>query len=51
MPLRLITDVLTTQAGVPDVQVTLPVQRTLADRGLTPAEHYLDAGYRNAAAP
>jgi hypothetical protein len=48
LPLRLITDVLTTQASVPDVKATLPVQRTLAERGLTPAEHYLDAGYSSA---
>ncbi|WP_396230107.1 hypothetical protein, partial [Frankia sp. CpI1-P] len=45
MPLRLITDVLTTQATVPDVKATLPVQAALAERGLAPAEHYLDAGY------
>jgi transposase len=45
LPLRLITDVLTTQASVPDVKATEIVQATLAERGLTPAEHYLDAGY------
>ncbi|MEX5711615.1 transposase [Parafrankia sp. FMc6] len=45
LPLRLITGVLTTEATVPDVKATLPVQTALAERGLTPAEHYLDAGY------
>ncbi|WP_327130079.1 transposase [Streptomyces sp. NBC_01343] len=45
LPLRLITDVLTTEATVPDVKATRPVQQNLADRGLTPGEHYLDAGY------
>jgi transposase len=48
LPLRLITDVFTTKASVPDVKATGPVQQNLADRGLTPGEHYLDAGYPSA---
>lgn len=48
LPLRLVTDVLTTKASVPDVKATKPVQQNLADRGLTPGEHYLDAGYPSA---
>ncbi|MCZ7459713.1 hypothetical protein [Streptomyces sp. WMMC940] len=48
LPLRMITDVLTTDATVPDVKATRPVQQNLADCGLTPGEHYLDAGYPSA---
>ncbi|MFE2750344.1 transposase, partial [Streptomyces scopuliridis] len=48
LPLRLITDVLTTEASVPDVRATRPVQQNLTGRGLTPGEHYLDAGYPSA---
>ncbi|MFI9810293.1 transposase, partial [Streptomyces sp. NPDC052301] len=48
LPLRLITYVFTTKASVPDVKATRPVQQNLADRGLTPGEHYLDAGYPSA---
>nr|WP_236707264.1 transposase [Frankia sp. CgIS1] len=48
LPLRLITNVLTTQASVPDVKATEIVQASLAERGLTPGEHYLDAGYSSA---
>ncbi|MFI1294389.1 transposase [Streptomyces sp. NPDC020792] len=48
LPLRLLTDVFTTKASVPDVKATRPVQQNLADRGLTPGEHYLDAGYPSA---
>ncbi|MFC5857174.1 transposase, partial [Streptomyces chlorus] len=45
---NLITDVFTTDATVPDVKATAPVQRRLAERGLKPAEHYLDSGYPSA---
>ena len=49
LPVRLITDVYTTDATVPDVNATAPVQENLATRGLTPGEYYLDAGYPSAA--
>lgn len=49
LPLRLITDVYTTDATVPDVNATAPIQENLTTRGLTPGEHYLDAGYPSAA--
>ncbi|WTZ89115.1 transposase (plasmid) [Streptomyces sp. NBC_01384] len=49
LPLRLITDVHTTDATVPDVNATAPIQENLAMRDLTPGEHYLDAGYPSAA--
>ncbi|WP_406386281.1 transposase [Streptomyces sp. NBC_01618] len=45
---NLITDVLTTDATVPDVKATAPVQQHPAERGLKPAEHYLDSGYPSA---
>ncbi|MFD5514116.1 transposase [Streptomyces sp. NPDC127051] len=45
---NLITDVHTTDATVPDVKATAPVQQSLAERGLKPAEHYLDSGYPSA---
>ncbi|WP_345096224.1 IS1182 family transposase [Planomonospora venezuelensis] len=48
-PPNLITDVHTTDATVPDVKATAPIQRNLAARGLQPGEHYLDAGYPSAA--
>ncbi|MGX1915772.1 IS1182 family transposase [Streptomyces phaeochromogenes] len=46
--LRLVTDVHTTDATVPDVQATAPIQQNLAERGLKPGEHYLDSGYPSA---
>jgi transposase len=49
LPLRLITDVHTTNATVPDVNATTPIQQNLAMRDLAPGEHYLDAGYPSAA--
>ncbi|MFE5165854.1 transposase [Streptomyces sp. NPDC056697] len=49
LPLRLITDVHTTDATVPDVYATVPIQQNLAIRDLAPGEHYLDAGYPSAA--
>jgi transposase len=42
---NLITDVATTEATVPDVTATAPIHRRLTERGLTPGEHYCDAGY------
>lgn len=45
---NLITDVFTTDATVPDVKATGPVQRRLAEHGVKPGEHYLDSGYPSA---
>jgi hypothetical protein len=45
---NLITDVHTTDATVPDVKATAPIQRRLDEHGLKPAEHYLDSGYPSA---
>ncbi|MCY0962524.1 transposase [Streptomyces sp. H27-H5] len=45
---NLITDVHTTDATVPDVKATAPIQRSLAEHGVKPAEHYLDSGYPSA---
>lgn len=45
---NLITDVHTTDATVPDVKATAPIQRKLAEHGVKPAEHYLDSGYPSA---
>ncbi|MFE7243467.1 hypothetical protein [Streptomyces sp. NPDC057580] len=45
---NLITDVCTTDATVPDVKATAPVQQRLAEHGIKPAEHYLDSGYPSA---
>ncbi|MGW4031643.1 hypothetical protein ACWEFL_20415 [Streptomyces sp. NPDC004838] len=45
---HLITDVHTTDATVPDVKATAPIQQCLAERGLKPAGHYLDSGYPSA---
>jgi transposase len=45
---NLITSVLTTDATVPDVTMTDPVHQALKQRGLLPAEHYLDSGYPSA---
>ncbi|MEU6709134.1 IS1182 family transposase [Streptomyces wuyuanensis] len=42
---RLITDVHTTTATVPDVKATASIQRHLAARQVAPGEHYLDSGY------
>jgi transposase len=46
---HLITNVMTTHATVNDTEVTAEVHRRLAERGLTPAEHDVDAGYVTAA--
>jgi hypothetical protein len=48
-PPNLITNVATTPATVPDVTMTEPIHASLAARGLTPDEHYLDSGYASAA--
>jgi transposase len=45
---HLITGVETTDATVPDNQMTEPVHDRLAGRGLLPAEHYVDSGYPSA---
>ncbi|MET9647668.1 IS1182 family transposase [Streptomyces syringium] len=45
---NMITHVATTDATVPDVKLVEPVHQALADRGLLPAEHYLDSGYASA---
>ena len=47
-PPHLITNVETTDATVPDSQMTEPVHARLAGRGLLPAEHYVDSGYPSA---
>ena len=47
-PPHLITNVETTDATVPDSQMTEPVHARLARRGLLPAEHYVDSGYPSA---
>jgi Transposase DDE domain len=47
-PPHLITNVETTDATVPDNQMTGPVHDRLAGRDLLPAEHYLDSGYPSA---
>ena len=46
---NLITHVATTQATVPDSQMTQAIDDALAGKGLTPARHYLDSGYLSAA--
>src|SRR3954462_7750638 len=46
---NLITDVQTTAAGLGDVEMTAPVQDALAERGLPPETHLVDAGYVDAA--
>jgi hypothetical protein len=45
---NLITDVHTTDATVPDVKATAPIQRKLAEHGVKPGEHHLDSGYPSA---
>lgn len=48
LPPNLITDVATTDATVPDVNATAPIQQRLDDHGLRPGEHLLDSGYPSA---
>ena len=45
---HLITHVETTQAQVPDNQMTETIQHALVDQGLAPAQHLVDAGYIDA---
>jgi IS5 family transposase len=45
---HLIVNVETTDATVPDNQMTEPVQARLAGRGLLPGEHLVDSGYPSA---
>ncbi|MGR8008149.1 transposase [Streptomyces hypolithicus] len=45
---NLITDVYTTDATVPDVKATAPIQKNLAERDVKPAEHCLDSGFPSA---
>jgi hypothetical protein len=47
-PPNLITNVMTTQAAVPDAVMTEPVHDMLAASGLSPGEHAADAGYASA---
>lgn len=47
-PPHLIVNVETTDATVPDNQMTAPIHTRLAERGLAPAEHYVDSGYPSA---
>ena len=45
---NLITNVATTAASVPDVAMTEPIHDALAQAGLSPGEHAVDAGYTSA---
>ena len=45
---NLITCVATTDATVPDAEMTVPVSAALAGKGLAPARHYADSGYASA---
>jgi len=47
-PPHLIVNVETTDATVPDSQMTEPVHSHLDRRGLLPGEHYVDSGYPSA---
>ncbi|WAZ26677.1 transposase [Streptomyces cinnabarinus] len=47
-PLRIITNIATTDATVTDAEMTEPVHHMLAARDLLPAEHDLDSGYPSA---
>ncbi|WP_370385233.1 IS1182 family transposase [Catenulispora sp. GAS73] len=46
--LHVITNVVTTHGGVVDNTMTGPIHNDLAGKGLTPARHYVDAGYPSA---
>jgi transposase len=46
---HLITHVATTPATVPDVEQLAPIHTALAQKGLLPAEHLVDAGYVDSA--
>ncbi|MCB0191914.1 MAG: IS1182 family transposase [Anaerolineae bacterium] len=45
---RLITNVETTPASTPDIELTQPIQAHLAQKELLPQEHLLDTGYVDA---
>ena len=45
----LITHVMTCPAMQPDMASTADIHKCLADKGLLPAEHFVDAGYVDAA--
>lgn len=45
---NLITNVATTDASVADAAMTASIHQRLAERGLAPAEHYVDSGYPSA---
>jgi len=47
-PPHLIVNVETTDATVPDSQMTAPIHARLTGRDLRPAEHYVDSGYPSA---
>jgi transposase len=46
---NIITNIATTDATVPDVAMTTRIHSMLAERDLTPGEHFLDSGYPSAA--
>ncbi len=45
----MITNVASCAATVPDRAMTAPIHQRLAERGLLPAEHYVDSGCMSAA--
>ena len=45
---HLLVDVKTTRATVVDAEMIEPIEQTLLEKGIPPAEHYADAGYINA---
>ena len=47
-PPNLVTNVVTTEATVPDSTMTTPVHQDLADKHLLPGEHLVDSGYPSA---
>jgi transposase len=47
-PPNLVTNVVTTEATVPDSAMTTPVHQDLAGKVLLPAEHLVDSGYPSA---
>jgi len=47
-PPNLVTNVVTTQATVPDSAMTTPVHQDLAGKDLLPGEHLVDSGYPSA---
>ena len=46
---NVITNVASCAATVPDQAMTTPIHQRLAERRLSPAEHYVDSGYMSAA--